>query len=87
MADFAKSERELLIEISAKLDRLVAVSAIVGLDEDDRIDVLIRLGVDAKLISSLTGLTRNAIAIRKTRAKKEQPSKMNLHKSSIVNPN
>jgi hypothetical protein len=64
------SELTVLKEISAKLDRLIAVMAITNKAEDEHADVLINLGVDAKTISAITGITTNAVAIRKTRLKK-----------------
>ena len=72
MANTAATETVLLKEISEKLDRLIAVTAIAGKNEDERADVLINLGIEAKIISSLTGLTINAVAVRKTRIKKAQ---------------
>lgn len=70
MPNTQATEAKLLKEISEKLDRLIAVTAIAGKDEDERANLLINLGIDARIISSITGLTTNAVAIRKTRLKK-----------------
>jgi hypothetical protein len=70
-----KSERHLLEEISVKLDRLIGVTALVGKKPDEHAEVLIGLGLDAQLISDLTGLTKNAVNVRKTRMKKSSTSK------------
>jgi hypothetical protein len=74
MSNTQATEMNLLKEISEKLDRLIAVTAIAGKDEDEHADLLINLGIDAKIISSITGLTTNAVAIRKTRLNKGRRS-------------
>ena len=73
MAEF-KSERELLADISAKLDRLIAVTAIAGREAAEHPELLIGLGLDAKVVAELTGLTINAITIRKSRMKQQKPA-------------
>lgn len=52
-----KSEKELLEEISKKLDKIIAILAIQGKDEDDQIRILKRLGFMADEIGKLLGVT------------------------------
>lgn len=75
MADSDKSERELLVDIAGKLDRLIGVTAIAGRDRDEHPDILINLGLDNQLVAAMTGLTANAVSIRKTRMKKPAGAK------------
>lgn len=75
MADSDKSERELLADIATKLDRLIGVTAIAGRDRDEQPDILINLGLDNQLVAAMTGLTANAVSIRKTRMKKPTVAK------------
>ena len=76
MTDTVTPELAVLNEIAAKLDRLIAITATAGKHEDERVDLLINLGVDSRIISAISGLTTNAIAIRKTRFKKaKKPAK------------
>ena len=52
-----KSEKELLEEISKKLDKIIAILAIQGKDEDAQIRILKRLGFMADEIGKLLGVT------------------------------
>ena len=64
------TELAVLKEISEKLDRLLAVTAIAGKNAGEHADVLIKIGLGPDIISSITGLTKNAVAVRKTRLNK-----------------
>ena len=65
-----KTERELLSEVSNKLDRIIGLLAIQDKDEDTKIRILYGLGFDAPSIGSLVGLSANAVRVRKSRGKK-----------------
>src|SRR5438067_1521870 len=56
------NEAELLAEISAKLDRVVAVLAAQGKDLNGQVSILASAGCDSGFIASVTG--KNAGAIR-----------------------
>lgn len=64
-----KTERELLVEISQKLDRLVAVTAAQGKDADTQIGILRGFGFDWTFIGSFIGLQPEAARMRHTRSK------------------
>lgn len=63
----------MLEEINTKLDRLLGVMAVQGLEEDaEKIRLLRDLGLDNATIAAITGLTKNAVAIRLTRMKRHR---------------
>jgi hypothetical protein len=64
-----KNERELLEDISGKLDRLIAVMATQGRAQDEQIRILRNLGYDWKFIGATTGLKADAARIRYSRSK------------------
>lgn len=71
-----RSEKELLEEISEKLDRLTMVTAVAGVeDREEHPDILIALGLDHKAIAKFTGLTPDAVRFRKARAEKKSAAK------------
>lgn len=73
-----RSEKDLLAEISAKLDRLVGVMAIQGKDQDAQVDTLYALGFDSKTIGALVGLSDSTVRGRKFRrgkVKKVKPKR------------
>jgi len=51
-----KSEKELLEEISTKLDKLMGILAIQGKKEDEQIQILKKLGFPAVEIEKLLGV-------------------------------
>ena len=53
MSKKEKSEKELLEEISSKLDKLIGISAIQGKEKDDQIRILKKLGFQAAEIEKL----------------------------------
>lgn len=56
-----KSETELLIDISAKLDRIVAVLAAEGKELNRQVSILASAGCDSGFIAIYTGKTPSAI--------------------------
>ncbi len=52
-----KSEKELLEEINEKLDKIIALLAIQGKDENTQIQILKKLGFEAEEIGKLLGVT------------------------------
>jgi hypothetical protein len=64
-----KIERDILEEISGKLDRVIAIIATQGRDQDGQIRVLRNLGYDWKFIGAATGLNADAARFRYTRFK------------------
>ena len=61
-----KSTNELLEEISEKLDKILALLAIQGQNEDEKIRILKKLGFTSKLTGDLLGLTESTIRNRKS---------------------
>jgi len=61
-----KSEKELLEEISGKLDKLIGILAIQGKNEDDTIKILKKLGFTSEETGTLVGLTDAAVRMRKS---------------------
>ena len=64
-----KSEKELLGEISEKLDKMISLIAIQGKDTDIQIDVLRGFGWEWQEIGKLVGLTSDAARKRHIRKK------------------
>lgn len=65
MRDENKSERDLLADISAKLDRVAALIAIQGKEQDVQIRILSKLGIPSSAIGVL--MDRSAGTIRWSR--------------------
>jgi len=63
----AVTERDLLKEISLKLDRLIGVIVIQGKDIDNQILLLDSLGFDSRQIGELVGLSASGVRVRKSR--------------------
>ncbi len=70
-----RTERDLLAEISAKLDRLMGVMAIQGKDQDAQVNTLHALGFDSKTIGAMVGLSDSAVRGRKFRRKRAKKAK------------
>ena len=64
-----KSEKELLEEISNKLDQIIAVLATQGKNPDTQIDILHGFGWDWDTIGKFVGMKGNAARMRHTRKK------------------
>jgi len=59
-----KDHIQLLTEISEKLDRVLAVMAIQGKEQNEQIKILRDCGFDWKLIGDLVGLKPNTARMR-----------------------
>jgi len=57
LSEKEKTEKDLLAEISQKLDKIIALLAIQGKDENTQIRILKKLGFDAEEIGKLLGIT------------------------------
>ncbi len=68
-----KTERELLEEISQKIDKLIGLVAVHGMADDRKFDVLSDLGHDSDFISKLVGITPGAV--RKARSRRRNARK------------
>lgn len=68
-----KSTEELLEEISAKIDKLIALIAIQGKSENHQIKILTDLGFDSKKVGILLNLPSGTVRRRnaKMKSKKE----------------
>ena len=59
---------ELLSEISAKLDRILAVLVVRAVEDDgEKVRRLHEMGMDNATIAAATGMTKNAVAVRLSR--------------------
>ena len=66
----SSEEQSSLVEISRKLDVLVALTAAAGKETDAQIDVLTSLGYRPAFIGPLLGLTPHAVSVRLSRRSK-----------------
>ena len=73
----SKSQIELMTEISEKLDSILGLLAVRGMEEDSNavIQKLVGMGLSARAIASIVGLSENAVNIRLTRLKKKTAKK------------
>lgn len=63
-----KGEHDLLKEISEKLDRILALMAVRDLDDSaEKVRILNEMGMDNATIAIVTGLSKNAVAVRLSR--------------------
>jgi len=69
MSKKEKSEKELLEEISNKLDQIIAVLATQGKDTDTQIDILHEFDWEWDKIGQFTGMKGNAARMRHMRKK------------------
>jgi hypothetical protein len=60
-ASSARTEVELLSEISAKLDRLVAVLAAQGKDRDKQVEILAAADCDSAFVATLVSMSPGAV--------------------------
>jgi hypothetical protein len=65
-----RTEQELLVEISLKLDRLVAVLAAQGKPREIQIDILSAAGCDSLFIGTVVGLTAGRVRAIQSRRRK-----------------
>jgi hypothetical protein len=68
-SEMERTERDLLEEISGKLDQLIAVFATQGQTPDEKIRSLRNAGFDWKFIGAATGLKADAARVRSSRSK------------------
>ena len=68
-----KSERELLADISKKLDHVIGLLTIQQSegDENAKIRLLYEIGMEPTSIGAILGLSPNAVKIRMTRIRKK----------------
>ena len=78
----SKSQVELMTEISEKLDSILGLLAIRGIEDDWNavIQKLMGMGLNARTIVPIAGLSENAVNIRLSRIKKKQPGKIKKEK-------
>ncbi len=66
------TSEELLTEINEKLNRILGILALRGLEDDgEKVRRLRDLGMDNPTIAAVTGLSKNAVAIRISRMRKK----------------
>ncbi len=70
----ARTDVELLAEITSKLDRVVSVLAAQGKDRDTQIDILSGAGCDSAFIGTVVGLTAGAVRTYQSRKRGRDPS-------------
>src|SRR5712671_6747993 len=73
-------ERQLLQEISAKLDKVVGCLAIIGKDQNEQITTLRNLSFDWPFIGTIVGLNSDAARMRYASSK----SVVNKDKTKVV---
>jgi hypothetical protein len=66
-----KTERELLHEISERLNKIIGLLAIEGKSQNHQIEILSALGFDSKTTGLFVGLSGDAVRQRKTQMKRQ----------------
>jgi len=66
-----KTERELLHEISERLNRILGLLAIEGKSQNQQIEILSGLGLDSKTTGLFVGLSGDAVRQRKSQMKRQ----------------
>jgi hypothetical protein len=62
---------ELLSQINEKLDRIIGLMALQGVEDDaEKVLRLNALGLDHRTVAALTGTTANAVALRLSRLRR-----------------
>jgi len=65
-----KTEKQLLVKISSKLDKVIAFLAISNIeDPKNKVPILTNLGFGVELTSSLTGLTKDVVKKERVKLK------------------
>jgi hypothetical protein len=62
-----RTDRDLLAEISGKIDRMIGLLATQGREKNEQIRVLRKLGFDWKTIGDMTGVNEHAGRMRHSR--------------------
>jgi hypothetical protein len=70
MAKKEKTEKDLLVEISKKLDSLIGIMATQGKDRDEKINILASLGFSNSEISKLIGVPKGTVDSVRAKSKK-----------------
>lgn len=65
-----KTEKDLLEEISARLNQLVGLVAVQGKSEDDQIRILTELGFDSTTSGSFLGIPPGTIRRRRSQTRR-----------------
>ena len=65
-----KTERQLLAEISEKLDNLIGIVAIQGRDKEEQVKILTSLEFSNALISKVAGIPKGTVDGIRIRVKK-----------------
>ena len=63
------SDTNVLVEISLKLDRVIAVLAAQGKDREQQIDILSAAGCESNFIGTVVGMTGGAVRTFQSRRK------------------
>jgi DNA-directed RNA polymerase specialized sigma24 family protein len=71
MAAKEKTERDILLEISEKLDRLIGILAVQGKDRDEKISILVSLGFSNAEIGKLIGVPKGTVDSIRAKSKKK----------------
>lgn len=70
-----KSEKDLLLEISEKLDRLIAAVMVQGKDQATQLKIFSALGIDSASIGAMMGMSASGVRTIKYRGKKGKQKK------------
>jgi Holliday junction resolvasome RuvABC DNA-binding subunit len=66
-----KTEKEILLEISVKLDKLIGVMATQGKSKEEQVKVLVALGFSNSEISGLTAMPRGTVCTIRANLRKK----------------
>jgi hypothetical protein len=78
-------EAEFLLEISAKLDRVIAVLAAQGKDRERQIDILSAAGCESNFIGTVVGMTGSSVrSVQSRRREKAAQSTMQGRSAEAV---
>lgn len=70
MSKDGTTEKELLREISEKLDKLIGVIAIQGKNKDEQVKILVSLGFTNAEISKLTSMPKGTVDTIRAKSKR-----------------
>ena len=70
-----KSEKGILHDISAKIDKMIGLLSIQGKSKEDQIKVLVGLDFSNSMIGTLTGLPKGTVDSIRARLKKRGQGK------------
>lgn len=76
------NEIDILSEISKKLDRLIALTAIDGKERDNQISILSSLGYTNVEISIFTGIPKGTVDVIRAKQNKEKNGKRSNNKKA-----